>query len=680
MENKKKDLFNEKDAVNTAPEVSTSGASGEIDAEKADEILREYSREDNTRSLTKVVSYIVNAFSLFISLFLVYTAAFGQLPAMQQRSLYLLCAMVILFLVYPAFSKRTSKGVAWYDYIFAAASFGCCLYAFVNYEAILMRFGISNSTDQFVFVILAILVLEGTRRLVSPALALVTLVFLVYAYFGNYMPGMFQTKAGGLTRMADHMFMIPEGIFGSPLGTAATYVSLFVLFSSLLQECGMGDFIRDVALGLTGRSTGGPAKVAVIASAAFGTISGAAAANVVGTGTFTIPLMKDCGYPAEFAGAVEACASTGGQLIPPVMGAACFIMAEYIGIPYSKIMLAGLVPGFLYYMSVFVTVDLRSKKLGLLGMPKEKLPSVKAAMKSRGHLMIPFLAVIYLIIRQYTISFAALIGIVLILIVSPLKKDTRMSLKQIAMAFVDGGQKTVSFGVSCACVGMIIGVATLTGVGNVLGNYILEISQGNLFITLFLVMIMSIIMGMGMPTVAVYIVLATVAAPVLVKLGIPTLTAHFYCFYFGILACITPPVAVPSYAAAAIAGSNPSRTGWVAFKMAIPAFMVPYVFVYEPSLLLNEIDLVNTVACIFTCIVGVYLVACGLEGYLYRPLPMWKRCLVFAAGIFCIVPEHITDIIGVAALVYLIISEKHAMKAAATVKTGTATSPVEKEK
>lgn len=663
--NNKKSLFKAKKNAAQAPEVNSSGASGEINAEKADEILREFSKEDNTRSLTKVTSMIVNAFSLFISLFLVYTAAFGSLPAVKQRALYLLCAMVILFLVYPAFSKNTKKGVAWYDYIFAAASFGCCFYAFINYEAILMRYGISNSTDQFVFVILAILVLEGTRRLVSPALSLVTLVFLVYAYFGNYMPGMFQTKAGGLARMADHMFMIPEGIFGSPLGTAATYVSLFVLFSSLLQECGMGDFIRDVALGLTGRSTGGPAKVAVVASAAFGTISGAAAANVVGTGTFTIPLMKDCGYPPEFAGAVEACASTGGQLVPPVMGAACFIMAEYIGIPYSNIMIAGLIPALLYYLSVFITVDLRSKKLGLLGMPKDQLPSVKAAMKSRGHLAIPFLAVIYMIIRQYTISFAALVGIILVLVVSPLKKETRLSFKQIAMAFVNGGQKTVSFGVSCACVGMIIGVATLTGVGNVLGNYILQISQGNLFITLFLVMIMSIIMGMGMPTVAVYIVLATVAAPVLVKLGIPVLTAHFFCFYFGILACITPPVAVPSYAAAAIAGSNPSKTGWVAFKMAFPTFLVPYVFVYEPGLQFNGMGTspISTIVCICTCILGVYLVAAGLEGYCRRPLVMWKRVLAFAAGICCIVPEHFTDIFGVVVLVYLFISAGKELKA-----------------
>lgn len=249
-------LFSKKPAE--AKSSASSAASTEpLSAERADEILREYSPEDNERQLTKWVARVVNVFSLFISLFLVYTAAFGQLPAMQQRSLYLLCAMVILFLVYPAFSKHSKKGVAWYDYLFAAASFGCCLYAFINYEAILLRFGISNSTDQFVFVILAVLVLEGTRRLVSPALSLITVIFLVYAYFGDLMPGMFQTKAGGLARMADHMFMIPEGIFGSPLGTAATYVSLFVLFSSLLQGCGMGDFIQDVALGLTGRSTGG---------------------------------------------------------------------------------------------------------------------------------------------------------------------------------------------------------------------------------------------------------------------------------------------------------------------------------------------------------------------------------------------------------------------------------------
>lgn len=645
------------EAARTAPDDS-----GQLDVETAEKILRKFSKDDDTRSLDKLTGMIVNAFSLFISLFLVWTAAFGSLPAVRQRALYLLCAMVILFLVYPAFSSRSGKGVAWYDYIFSALSFATCFYAFYNYEDILMRFGISNHTDQLVFVILTILVLEGTRRLVSPALAFVTLVFLIYAYFGNYMPGMFQTKAGGLARMADHMFMIPEGIFGSPLGTAATYVSLFVLFSSLLQECGMGDFIQGVALGLTGRSTGGPAKVAVVSSAAFGTISGAAAANVVGTGTFTIPLMKKCGYPPEFAGATEAVASTGGQLIPPVMGAACFIMSEYIGLPYMNIMLAGLMPGFLYYLSCFVTVDIRSKKLGLTGLPKDQLPSVKEHMKMRGHLLIPFALVIYMIVRQYTISYAALVGIIVILLITPLKKETRMSLRHIARAFVDCGKKTVSFGVSCACVGLIIGVTTLTGVGNVLGNYILDISQGNLLLTLVLIMLMSIIMGMGMPTVAVYIVLATVAAPVLVKLGIPTLSAHFFCFYFGILACITPPVAVPAYAAAAIAGSNPAKTGWAAFKMAIPAFLIPYVFIYEPSLMLQEFDPISAIPVIVFCIIGVYLVAAGLEGYMFHDLPLWKRIVLFLGGVACIVPEAISSVAGLAVFAFFSVVERRAAK------------------
>ena len=652
--------------IETTAEEPTSAVVEDIaiDAEKAEEVLREYSAEDNERKLNKVTALIVNTLSLSISLFLIYTAAFGNWDALRQRSFYLMLAMGILFIVYPAFTKSSLKTVPWYDYVFSLAGFSCCAYVFINYVPILKRMGISNHTDQLVYVILVVLILEGTRRLVSGALSLITLIFLVYAFFGNKMPGMFATKAGGLSRMTDHMFMIPEGIFGSPLGSAATYVSLFVLFSTFLAECGMSDFIRDAALALTGKSTGGPAKVAVVASGAFGTISGAAAANVVGTGSFTIPLMKSVGYPAEFAGAVEACASTGGQLVPPVMGAACFIMAEYIGIPYSRIMLAGLIPAFLYYLSVFITVDLRSKKLGLLGLPKEKLPSLKKAVLDRGHLLIPFFAVIYMILRQYTISRAALVGLILVVIVSPLRKTTRMTPKQMFLALMNSGKKTVSFGCSCACVGLIIGVTTLTNVGTVLGNAVLQLSGGNLFITLILVMIMSIIMGMGMPTVAVYIVQATVTAPVLMRLGIPMLTAHFFCFYFGIIACITPPVAVPSYAAAAIAGCNPSRTGWAAFKMAIPAFLIPYIFVYEPGMLLNGGGgtAFDVIRCCLTAVVGVYLIAMGTEGYCCRNgMAKWKQIMSLVAGFLCIVPEIYTDLIGFAVFVFIMVTE-HLLK------------------
>ena len=631
--------------------------------DKAQKLVEEKDADSRLRVYVGPMEKALTAVLLIWAVFQVWANMFGTLGAVKLRTAHIMFLLPLAFTLYPTFKKerRRRRLMPVWDIALIAAAILSYGYLFMRYDAI-ARTGRLNSTDVWVGVVCLVVAFEAARR-ASGNLAIIALIFLSYfAVWGRYIPGTFGTSAFTLKRVIKALVWDTNGVLGTGAGVSATYIFVFVLFGAFLKYSGFSQFINDIALTLVGQTPGGPAKVAVISSAAFGTISGAAAANVVGTGTFTIPLMKKCGYPPEFAGAVEACASTGGQLIPPVMGAACFIMAEYIGVPYSEIMLAGLVPGFLYYMSVFVTVHLRSKKLGLNGMPKEQLPSVRAAMKSRGHLLIPFAAVIYLIIRQYTISFAALVGIILVLLVSPLKKETRMSWKQIAAAFVDGGKKTVSFGVSCACVGMIIGVTTLTGVGNVLGNYILDISQGNLFLTLILVMIMSIIMGMGMPTVAVYIVQATVTAPVLMELGIPALTAHFFCFYFGIIACITPPVAVPSYAAAAIAGSNPSSTGWAAFKMAIPAFLIPFVFVYEPGMLFNGGSTVNSVICIFTSIIGCFLVAAGMEGWVVRPLIKWKRILALAGGICCIIPEHITDIIGVAVLAFLVISECRAKK------------------
>jgi len=629
----------------------------EISNKKKEEILRKYSKEDNERKLNKKVAMFVNMVAGVLACFLIYTAAFGALPQMQQRSLYLLFALVILFIVFPAFSSSKKNGTPWYDYLFALLSFITCGYVVVMHENILVALGISNTLEQVLFIVLTILVLEGTRRLVSPALAIVTIMFLLYGYFGHLAPGIFRIRTGGIPRLANHMYMIPEGFFGTPLALAAGYVSLFVLFSSMLQASGMGTFFQDVAMRLTGHKVGGPAKVAVISSAMFGTLSGSAAANVVGTGTFTIPLMKKCGYPGEFSGAVEATSSTGGQLVPPVMGAAAFVMSEYIGVQYSYIMIAALIPATLYYLSIFISVDLRSKKLGLLGVPKDQLPDLKKAVIERGHLVIPFFVVIYLIIKQYSISYAALFGILLVIFFAQIRRTTRMTLQQIGFALIDGAKKTVSFGVSCACVGLIIGITTMTSVGIILGNYILDISAGNLQFSLILVMLMSIIMGMGMPTVAVYIVLATVAAPVLVKLGLPMLAAHFFCFYFGILACVTPPVAVPAYAAAAIAGANPGKTGWVAFKMAFPSFLVPFVFVYEPSLLFLETNIINLIIATSTCVIGVLLIAIANEGYLFRNLPVWKRVLAFSCGVASIIPETTTDIIGVLAFLFIVVTE-----------------------
>lgn len=648
--------------------IASESAADQLTAEQTDKILRKYSKEDDVRRLDKGVGLFVNAVAGFTAFFLIYTSIFGALPQMKQRAIYLLFALVMLFLIYPMFSKRGKGRVAWYDYLFASLSMVTCGYVVVMHEHILVSLGISNTFEQALFIVLTVLVLEGTRRLVSGALAFVTICFLLYGYFGHLFPGIFRIRTGGIARLANHLFMIPEGIFGTPLATAAGYVSVFVIFSALLQASGMGRFIQDVALAMTGHTSGGPAKVAVLASALFGTISGSAAANVVGTGTFTIPLMKDCGYPPEFAAATEACASTGGQLVPPVMGAAAFIMSEYIGVPYSQIMLAALIPAFLYYLSVFMSVDFRARKLRLHRIPKDQLPDGKKAMVERGHLLIPFIAVIYMIIRQYTIAYAALWGIVLVILCAQVRKTTRMSLSTIGFAFIDGAKRSISFGVSCACVGLIIGITTMTSVGIILGNYILDISRGMLFPSLILVMVMSILLGMGMPTVAVYIVCATVAAPVLVRLGLPVLAAHMFCFYFGILACITPPVAVPSYAAAAIAGSQPGRTGWVAFKMAFPTFLVPFVFAYKPGMLFIEFDAIQTTIVCVTCIMGILLIAMANEGYYLRDLSVPLRILAFIGGIACIIPEPYTDMVGVASFLFITIVEAIAVRKQAVSK------------
>ncbi|MGD9566783.1 MAG: TRAP transporter permease [Sedimentibacter sp.] len=626
--------------------------------EKSEDILKKYSKEENVRKLNKSTEIVVNIIAFVLGVFLIYTSAFGTLPALRQRSVYLTLVMAMLFLIYPAYGNKRDKGVAWYDYLFSIVAAISCFYVVIQYESILMRMGISNSIDRVMGVCLIILILEGTRRLVSPALAFITLLFLLYALFGNYIPGIFHIRSGGLSRLIDHQFMIPEGIFGTPMAAAATYVSLFVIFSSLLQASGMGEFIQDMAMALAGHKVGGPAKVAVIGSSIFGTVSGEAVANVVGTGTFTIPLMKKTGYEPTFAGAVEACASTGGQLVPPVMGAACFVMAEYIGVGYSKIMLAGIIPAFLYYFSTFVAVHLRAERLGLKGLEKSQLPDGKKAFKERGHLIIPFLAVIIMILMQFTISYAALVGIILILIVANFKKTTRMSPKLVLESIIDGSKKTISFGVACACIGLIIGVTTLTGVGNVLGDYIITISQGNLLISLILIMIVSIFLGMGMPTVAVYIVLATVAAPVLIKLGVPLLAAHFYCFYFGIMANLTPPVAIPAYAAAAIADANPSKTGWAAFKIALPSFLIPYVFIYSPSILFIDTNIVELLMSLVTCIVGIFMIAMGFERYSFNhQMSKLKSIITLIGGILMIVPNLVADVIAVIILFIVLVTE-----------------------
>ena len=634
-----------------------NGMEHDIQAD-VDAVMKKYDRESNTRVWEGIPKTMLRALMASFSVYCILMTLFSKALPERRLSLFLGFIVIIGYLVYPAKKGDTRVNhVPWYDWILMVLGAGSFFYFAINAFSII-QLATKLQPIHIVIGTIGILVLiELCRRCVGLPILCVLCALLIYTFYNqlSWDPSFYKA----LKNIVYKLFYTTSGVIGTPVSVCYTYIVLFIIFGAFLERTGIANFFISFANRLAGWSSGGPAKVAVVASAAFGTISGAAAANVVGTGTFTIPLMKDCGYPPEFAGAVEACASTGGQLVPPVMGAACFIMAEYIGIPYSNIMIAGLIPALLYYLSVFITVDLRSKKLGLLGMPKDQLPSVKAAMKSRGHLAIPFLAVIYMIIRQYTISFAALVGIILVLVVSPLKKETRLSFKQIAMAFVNGGQKTVSFGVSCACVGMIIGVATLTGVGNVLGNYILILAGGKLLPTCFLAMLLSILLGMGLPCTGVYIVMATIVAPALVRLNVPIVAAHLFCFYFGIMASITPPVAIAAYAGAGIAQCNPAKAGWISFRIAIPSLMIPYVFVYNSSILLvTGMGVMETVTTLVSATCGIVLMCIAFERYASRycdKLAAWKAVCIGVGGFMMIVPGILTDILGIAIAAVMIV-------------------------
>ena len=632
--------------------------SEEISLENQKAVLEKYDQESNTRNTSGFAKQFIKWYAIAMAAFHIYTSFFGLWATIRQRSMHLLFVMPLCYLMYPARKQGMKNNPSILDWILAAASFVTCGYIVVNYNAIFLRGGLPNQMDIIMGCLCALLVLEAVRRVVGIQLVIIAVVFLCYAYFGRYMPGILRHRGASISRMVDHMYMAPEGIFSTALGTSATFIVLFVIFSAFLQKSGMADLIRDLAMALAGSSVGGPAKVSVVTSAAFGTISGSAAANVVTTGAFTIPLMKSTGYEPEFAGAVEAVSSTGGQLMPPIMGSAAFIMADYLGIPYLNIIKAAIIPVILYYLSVFISVHYRARKLGLSGVSRDKLPNAWKVFKERGQLLIPFVVVVVLLILRYTPIFAGCAGIVSCILAAAIKKETRMSLKDIVEALENGAKGCVSVAIACAAVGLVIGVCTLTGLSTIIGNYILELGQGNLPLTLFLVMFLAIIMGMGLPTVAVYILLASVAVPVVASLDVPLLAAHFFVFYFGLMANVTPPVAIPAYAAAGLAGSSPSKTGWVAFRLALGAFLIPYLFMFNNAILMIDATLPQIIYSAVSPVIGIFSLNLGLEGYMDYPIPMWQRVLLVLGAVALIIPGITTDLIGLAIIILLVIDQK----------------------
>ncbi len=646
--------------VNNKQNVNTETAqNSEINL---DELRRQFDTEARYRDLFGWQGLVITALAVGMSLFHFYTSGFGLLLAMKQRSLHLAFVLVLVYLLYPARETSKKDGIPWYDFILAAMAAFSTLYLFVEFEEMVNRAGLPTTMDIIVGFMGIILLLEATRRVSSPILPCIAIFFLFYCYFGRHFPQMFQHRGFNIQRIINHMYLGTEGVFGIPLGVSATFVFMFILFGSVLEQTGMGRFIIDLAMALAGGTTGGPAKVAVLSSGFMGSISGSSVANVCTTGMFTIPLMKSVGYKPHFAGAVEAVASTGGQIMPPVMGAAAFIMAQFMGVPYVHVALAAVVPALLYYFAVMVQVHLEATRLGLTGLPREKLPKLFKLLKAKGHLLLPLIAIVYFLLSGYTPLKAAYYGIIISFAVSFLNKETRLTPQKLKLALESGAKGALGVACACATVGIIVGTATLTGLGLRIASAIVAIAGGKLLPTLLLTMIACILLGAGLPTTANFIVTSTMAAPALFQLGVPPMAAYMFVLYFGIAADLSPPVALAAYAGAGIAGAEPMRTGVTAVKLALAGFIVPYIYVFNPMLVLVNFSPLPFTLAIITAILGVFLLGMSTIGYYKAPMAWWKRIIALGGALGLLIPGWQTDLIGLIILIGIHILQKMEVK------------------
>ena len=628
-------------------------SSEEMKQMTADEVLRKFDQESDKRELTGIWDLIVKAICIAFAIFQIYTATFGILDAHLQRSIHLSFGFILIFLLYPTRRSWSRTSMSWFDVILGIAGVICAMYIVVFYKDLVLRAGLNTQTDFIVGLIGTFLVLEASRRVVGWPMVTVAILFLIYAFVGPYIPGLLAHRGVGLEEMVGHLYFTTEGIFGIPMGVSSTFIYLFILFGAYLEVTGLGRFFVDIANAVAGWASGGPAKVAVISSALEGTVSGSSVANVVGSGSFTIPMMKKLGYSKEFAGAVEASASTGGQIMPPVMGAAAFLMAEFVGVPYVDVAKAAAIPALLYYMGVWLGVHFEAKRCGLKGIPFNELPKWKTLLMEKGHLSIPLIVIIYLLISGFTPMRAALSATVLAILSSCLRKSTRITFKDVVYGLINGSKGVLGVLIACATAGIIIGVVTKTGVGLKMGTALLDLAGGQLLPAMFFTMVTSLILGMGVPTTANYVITSTIAAPALIQLGVPVLAAHMFAFYFGIIADVTPPVALAAYAGAGISGGNPMKTGVIAAKLSIAAFLVPYVFVYNPQLLLINTTFAGVAFSTVTAIIGMVGISVAMIGYGVRPTNKIQRVLFFVAGLLLVDPGTLTDIIGGVMLVAL---------------------------
>ena len=624
----------------------------EVSEAEIEALMKKVDKESRFRKLTGFQAQLVFWVAVCFSLFHLYTGVFGMLAAQMQRSVHLAFAFALVYLLYPARNDNSNK-IGIIDYIVTIVAVFTGLYMTINYTHLMTSAGMYTITD-IIFGAMGILfTLEAARRVVGIPILCIATTFLIYCYFGAYFPGFLAHRGYSLERIVSHMYFTTEGIMGTPLGVSSTFIFLFLLFGAFLERTGIAKLFIDLANSLAGWASGGPAKVAVITSALQGTISGSSVANTVGSGSFTIPMMKKLGYKPEFAAAVEAAASTGGQIMPPIMGAAAFLMAEFIGMPYIEIAKAATIPAVLYFTGIMIEVHLEAKKLGLKGEPRSELPKLWDVVTQRGYLFIPLIAIIWVLVEGSTPVRAALVGLGLSVAAGAIRKETRMNLMQILQALEAGARGAVGVAIACATAGIIVGSVTLTGVGLKLANGLVAIANGDLLLTLFFTMIASIILGMGAPTTANYVITSTIAAPALLLLGVPALAAHMFVFYFGIIADITPPVALAAYAGSGIARSDPFKSGVTATKLAIGAFIIPYIFVFNPQMLLINHTPIGLTINIATAILGMFGVGAAMIGYMMGNLSWPMRFAFLVGGLALIDPGYYTDTIGIAALAAL---------------------------
>ena len=669
------------DETLATPEVTNSTIDNILPTSNEEEmknLMKDLDREQAYREHKCWRQYITVIISIIFVAFQLYATLSGIITAQILRATHLAFVQLLAFLLFPATKKMPRNTLPWYDVVLGLAGAACWMYIVINFQTLVRRSGNNTTLDVIIGIIGILILFESCRRIVGVPIMTIAAIFVIYAFFGKYLPGFLHHRGYSLQRVVCHLFYNTEGIMGTPIGACSTFIFLFILFGALLEKTGIGQFFIDVCNAIAGGASGGPAKVAVLSSALLGTVSGSSVSNTVGSGSFTIPMMKKLGYKGEFAGAVEATASTGGQLMPPIMGAAAFLMAESLGMPYITIVKAAIIPALLYFTGIFITVHLEAKKLGLKGMPREQLPRFLPLFLSKGYMILPLIVIIWFLCSGKTAVFAALMGILACLVIGvavsivDLAKGRKPTFgsRDLIDVMCAAARNIISVAIACGMAGIIIGVVTLTGLGLKLGAGLVSLAGGKLFLTLIFTMLASIILGMGAPTTANYLITSTITAGAIIQLGVQPLAAHMFAFYFGIIADVTPPVALAAIAGAAIAKARPMKTAFNATKLAIGAFIIPYMFVYNSQMLMIDASIGRILFIIATALIGMFGISVALEGYglnytgilhgtnkapaLITTMDVIERVLFAVAGLLCVIPETRSDIVGLSMMAILV--------------------------